>query len=498
MRRFSLGVAALAATVVLTVSARLAAAPDDPPIGKIAFGSCADQDKPLPIFDKIADAKPDLLLLLGDNIYADLDKSKKVTTELIKEKYDTLGKLPGWQRLKATCPMLAVWDDHDYGLNDAGEEWELKDESKKLLLDFFEVPADAPRRKRGGVYTATVLGPVGKRVQVIMLDGRYFRSKLEKAKEREPVFGAKPYIPNTDDAATMLGADQWKWLEDQFKVPAELRLVCSGVQVVSDEHPFEKWANFPKERERLYKLITDTKAGGVIVLSGDRHLGDISCVKGALEYPLFDVTASGFNQGAKQWRAPEKNSYRVGGMPYGDHFGFITIDWAAADPTVCLQLRDVAGDIVVKHAFPISLIQKKIEPVDTNPKKDPNPAPPKDPKKDPPKDPKDPPKDPAPVPEGVVGAADANKLKAGDVATVQFEVKGGKRLGTRYLLNSMKDFRNEENFTIVLEKGAASGKYKEMDLVGKTVKAKGKVAVYQGKLQLTVSDEADVEVVEKK
>jgi len=52
---------------------------------RIAFGSCADQDKPLPIFDTIVAAKPELLLLIGDNIYADLDKTRKVTPELIEE-----------------------------------------------------------------------------------------------------------------------------------------------------------------------------------------------------------------------------------------------------------------------------------------------------------------------------------------------------------------------------------------------------------------------------
>lgn len=459
---------------LIAVSTHSAAAQDARPLARIAFGSCADQDKPLPIFEKIADAKPDLLLLLGDNIYADLDKSKKVTVELIKEKYDILAKLPGWQKLKGTCPMLAIWDDHDYGINDAGEEWELKDESKKILLDFFEVSPDSPRRKRGGVYVSTIIGPVGKRVQVIMLDGRYYRSKLEKSKDPDPIFKYRGYIPNEDPKATMLGEEQWKWLEEQLKQEAEVRLICSGVQVVSDEHPFEKWANFPKERERLYKLIRDTKAGGVIVLSGDRHLGDISCRKDILDYPLFDVTASGLNQGSKEWRAPEKNSYRIGGMPYGDHFGFVTIDWNAADPVISLQLRDVNGEVAVKHSFPISVIQpKKIEPVESK----------------------------VPLAEGAVGPAEALKLKAGDAATVQMEVKAGRKLGTRFLLNSLKDFRSEENFTIVLEKNAIAGKYKELtekDLIGKTVKAKGKIQSYKGAMQLAVTDEAEFEIVEAK
>src|SRR5438874_9622873 len=148
---------------------------DEPkPLTRIAFGSCADQDRPLPIFETIAAAKPELLLLMGDNIYADLDKTRKVTPAVIQEKYDTLARLPGFQRLRATCPILATWDDHDFGKNDAGAEFPLKDESQKLFLDFFGVPAGDPRRAQKGVYHSAVVGPPGKRVQVILLDTRYF------------------------------------------------------------------------------------------------------------------------------------------------------------------------------------------------------------------------------------------------------------------------------------------------------------------------------------
>src|SRR5262249_15204327 len=96
------------------------------PLTRIAYGPCADQAKPLPTFDTISAAKPELVLLIGDNSYADLDRSRKVAPEVIKEKYDTLAKLPGYQKLKATCPILATWDDHDFGKNDAGAEFPLK------------------------------------------------------------------------------------------------------------------------------------------------------------------------------------------------------------------------------------------------------------------------------------------------------------------------------------------------------------------------------------
>src|SRR5437762_2265681 len=114
----------LAGLVLLVTMLAPAVRGQDPakPLTRIAFGSCADQDKPLPIFDTIAAAKPDLLLLTGDNIYADLGlkKGERATASRIQEKYDILAKLPGFVKLKATCPILATGDDHDFGKNDAG------------------------------------------------------------------------------------------------------------------------------------------------------------------------------------------------------------------------------------------------------------------------------------------------------------------------------------------------------------------------------------------
>src|SRR5437879_8884535 len=151
------------------------AAADEPPLSRIAFGSCAKQDKPQPIWDAVVETKPQRFISLGDNIYADTEDM-----DVMRAKYALLDKQPGYQKLKKTCPILATWDDHDYGANDAGAEYPKKREAQQVFLDFFGVPKDDPRRKQEGVYNAQVFGPKGKRVQVILLDGRYFRSPLKK------------------------------------------------------------------------------------------------------------------------------------------------------------------------------------------------------------------------------------------------------------------------------------------------------------------------------
>jgi alkaline phosphatase D len=459
----------------------VAAPPKPAAVSRIVFGSCADQNKPCPIWEKVADAKPDLLVLLGDNIYADIEngKLKPSTPDKMADCYKVLAADAGFKRVRETAYLMATWDDHDYGNNDAGEEWLHKDDAQKQFLDFLGTPAESPRRKQKGVYWAETFGPEGKRVQVIMLDGRYFRSPIRKADKPLPGTTIRPYLPNTDADATMLGEEQWKWLEEQLKQPAEVRLIGSGIQVVSEDHPFEKWACLPNERARLYKVIRESGAGGVIVLSGDRHLADISCDPKAVGYPLYDATSSGFNQGSLNYRNPEENKYRVGGMPWGNNFGVIQIDWAASSPLVTLQLRGEDGEVAAQARVPLSRLQKgEVKPAAK-------------------------PADPVKLPEGVLAPAEALKKAKGDEVTVQFEVAGGNTVsgGKRILLNSLKDFKSDDNFTVVVNEKAMTGKYEKATFdtfKGKTIRAKGKLSEFQKKLQIQIDDAAMLEIVEAK
>ncbi len=439
-----------------------------PVLSRIAFGSCANQDKPLPVFDAIAAAKPELLILLGDNMYSDLDRKLKVTPAVIRDKYAQMEKVPGFAKLKAMCPITGTWDDHDYGKNDAGAEWEHKDEAQQALLDFFGVAKDDARRTRKGVYHSAIYGPPGKRVQVILLDTRYHRSPIKNA-PFDPKTRISAAIPNTEPGATFLGEEQWKWLEEQLKQPAEVRLLASSIQVVSDEHPFEKWANIPAERERLFALINATGANGIIALSGDRHHGEVSLDTKAIGYPFYDVTSSGFNQGTKNWRAPEANAKRVATMPYGDNFGFITIDWNSDDPRVHVQIRDEDGDATAGFKVRLSTLKGTGVPM-VRPK----------------------------LPEGVLTPAEAAR-KEGERVTVQFTVQsvGGK---TNLYLNSNKDFRAKDNFTIVLSPKMQTGKWEKAGpdtFTGKAIRATGIIKLNKDAPQLEIADPKDLELVEK-
>ena len=336
---------------------------DDQPLSRISFGSCAKQNQPMPIMDAIVKTDPQLFLMIGDNIYGDTEDMK-----VLWEKYQLLGAQPGFKKLRNHCPILATWDDHDYGANDAGVEYPKKRESQQLFLDFFGVAKDSPLRKQEGVHSSHTFGPKGKRVQIILLDTRYFRSPLTRGyvpSERNEGFRGH-YKPTTDTSTTILGNAQWKWLEAELRKPVEVRIIASSIQVLPDEHGSEKWGNFPHERQRLFDTIRDSKANGVILISGDRHLAEIMEIDSARSgnpYPIYEVTSSSLNAPSGNFTkagtrfANEINSYRIGLTYFDTNFGMITIDWSKPDPLIRMRVQDEVGDVVLQKTVPLSLLR---------------------------------------------------------------------------------------------------------------------------------------------
>ena len=333
----------------------------------VAVASCVRQNRPAPVLGLIAEQKPDLFVWLGDNIYAD-------TTDagLFRSRYHELARQDGFAKLWAGVPMLATWDDHDFGKNDGGREFEGKPLAQKLFAEFWQLPADEPARTRAdGIYHSRVIGPEGRRVQVILLDTRTNRSPLAEhgGGTRASAEYPGPYAASAETGTTLLGEAQWAWLEEQLRQPAEVRLIASSVQFVSEEHRYERWANFPAERLRLIRLINTTGAKGVIVLSGDRHRGELSELRpGAATvtpptpeapepriapaadqpaYPLWDLTASNLNQGDRP-EIPEKNAHRRGALVCPENYGWVRIEWDEPGVPITLEVRAAKDGRVIE------------------------------------------------------------------------------------------------------------------------------------------------------
>ncbi|UCH23199.1 MAG: alkaline phosphatase D family protein [Deltaproteobacteria bacterium] len=323
-------------------------------ISRIAFGSCAKQWQHQLIWDAVIAEKPDLWLFLGDAVYADTDGQTAwpVTEKTLQGEWNRLADKPEFQKARAAVPMMATWDNHDYGTHDGGVEFELKEASKRIFLDFFGEPADSWRRNTPGIYDAKIFGPDGRRVQIILLDTRFFKDIYKKdptpKSERFKAGKVGGYLPDGDPEKTLLGDRQWRWLELQMKKPAEVRLIASSIQVIPDKKGMDEWGNFPLERTKLFDLIAGSGAKGIILLSGNVHFAELS-KSYAEDYPLFELTASGMTHVNKVY-AKVANEYRIAGPFTGPNFGLVEIDWETKpSPLVTLKAISEDGNTVFSH-----------------------------------------------------------------------------------------------------------------------------------------------------
>jgi alkaline phosphatase D len=322
-------------------AAHAAEAPANPPLQRIAFGSCARQDRPQPIWDTIAGVEPDVFIYLGDTVYP--PGPGPHTADQLQQAFDTLDDVETFARFREAVPVVAVWDDHDYGLNDGGADHPHRDAAQDVFLRFFDEPADSPRWAREGLYHSTISGPPGRRTQIILLDTRYHRSPLRSVR----VLDENLYLPSDDRDATVLGEQQWQWLEAQLRQPAELRLLVTSIQLLPNAHPFERWGALPFERQRMLDLLDQPHVNGLLILSGDQHLGELSRLNRPANYPLLELTSSGLTH--TRGPIPAPNPLRVGDMTLDLHFGLITIDWSTPDPTLTLAILGINGHPRITH-----------------------------------------------------------------------------------------------------------------------------------------------------
>jgi uncharacterized protein (DUF1499 family) len=281
----------------------------DDSIFTVAFGSCNRADRPQGYWEVIGSQNPDVWLWLGDNVYADTDDMGDMAAAYAKQK-----ETPEYAAFAATLPIYGIWDDHDYGINDGGKEWPHKAAARDLMLEFLDVPADADVRKREGGYQSYLIGNDSTSIKVILLDTRYFRDELVPPTKEGDRYGANA-------EGDILGEAQWVWLEEQLATStADAHIIGSSIQVLPEEHGYEKWANFPTARERLLQLLARTQPNLPILLSGDRHLAEISKVT-VDDYPVFEITASGLTHSYEA--ADEPNSHRISPLIGQKNYGLL-------------------------------------------------------------------------------------------------------------------------------------------------------------------------------
>ena len=288
---------------------------------KIGIGSCLDQDFPQPIWQPIEEENLDYFIFLGDNVYGDsifenLYKMKRAYSKQEKLLPDFLDQ----------TDIFAIWDDHDYGKNDGGSDYKYKKLAENLFLDFWNVPINDARRSREGIYFSENKVFFNKKYKLIFLDTRYFRSELKGKKGS--------YQKNNDESSTILGKEQWTWLEKELNSNFDYLFIFSSIQIIPEDHGFEKWSNFPNDRTKLLKILEKYK-DRTILFSGDRHRSGIYKRNGIIE-----ITSSSMNKPGSSFFETDK--YLIGETYPQENYSVLKI----LNDDINIDIKDKNGEIL--------------------------------------------------------------------------------------------------------------------------------------------------------
>lgn len=294
---------------------------------RVVFGSCSrvQVDPVQPIFEAVRRAEPDLFLWLGDHVYGDT-----LEPTVLAEEYRRQRNVPAVEALLATVPQLAIWDDHDFGINNSDRTNPMREGSLRVFRQYWANPAFGTDGVPGVFFRYAYGG-----VDFFFLDGRYYRDP-----------NAGPDGPGK----TMLGAAQKQWFKQALGASeAPLKVVVSGSGWSTGDGPQgDTWSAFLHERNELFDFVRDQRIAGVVLLSGDTHAGELNCIPWSERggYDFYDLVSSPLAQLPTATWMDLRPELRVRPVyARGTNFGVLDVEWAP-EPAITFTLRDVRGDAV--------------------------------------------------------------------------------------------------------------------------------------------------------
>lgn len=279
------------------------------------------------MWDTIGSHRPVAFLLLGDNVYID----NPTRPDVQHYTYYRRQSRPEYRRLTASVPIFAIWDDHDFGVNDCFYGSEIKVPEWKpavwrVFRNNWNNPAYGGGRKQPGCWFRFSIADV----DFFMLDCRYYRSN---PKQPDP---------------TMLGPAQKAWLLDELKrSEATFKVLASSVPWVLDAkgNSLDTWRGFQQEREEIFSFLEEKKIDGVVLISADRHRSDLWRIDRPGGYPLYEFESSRLT-----------NVHTHGIMPgslFGYNrkcsFGLLGFDTKRDDPELAYQIYNIDNELI--HTF---------------------------------------------------------------------------------------------------------------------------------------------------
>ncbi len=297
------------------------------------------------IFETMAKEKAAFMLWLGDNWYTRPADYLSEWGLNYRASHDR--SLPVLQNFWKAMPHYAIWDDHDYGPNNSDKSYVLKEESRKVFMNYW---CNSSYGENGqGVYTKVTWNDV----DIFMLDDRWFRSNDNMP---DSVNG-KP-----NPTKKMFGDEQMEWLKNSLLGSNEnpnisFRIIATGSQVLNPLSPFDCLRHFPVEYNELINFITENKINGLVFLTGDRHHTEIIKAERTGTYPLYDITTSPLTSSvAKTKGAEEKNSFRVGAEIDAQNFARISFSGKNTDRKMTVEFIGLKGELLGNWSVTASIL----------------------------------------------------------------------------------------------------------------------------------------------
>lgn len=239
--------------------------------------------------------------------------------------------IPILQDFWKAMPQLAIWDDHDYGPNDMGKNFILKETSRKVFNSYFCNPSAGENGQ--GIYTMTSWGDV----DIFLLDDRWWRS----ADQMQDSVNGKP-----NPAKKMIGDQQMEWLKNALlSSSATFKIIAVGSQVLNPVSPYDKWRDFPAEYQEMMDFLSGNKINGVLFLTGDRHHSEIIKTERPGSYPLYDITVSPLTSASHVFGGAEKNNpYRVFGLDQKQNYGRFSFTGDRGSRKLTVEFLGIKGE----------------------------------------------------------------------------------------------------------------------------------------------------------
>ncbi len=281
------------------------------------------------IFESMAKEKAAFMLWLGDNWYTrDVDYSDEWGL-WNRASHDR--SIPVLQKFLKTTSHFAIWDDHDFGPNDMGKNYILKNTSREVFKSYWLNTTYGFNGQ--GIYSMMSYSDV----DVFMMDDRWWRSA-------DNMLDSVNGKPNPDKK--MWGKEQMEWLKNSLLYSkASFKIIATGSQVLNPVSPFDKLANCPVEYNELLDFLYANKINGVLFLSGDRHHTEVIKVNREGTYPLYDITVSPLTAGTHTFGGVEKNNpYRVLGIDEKQNYGKFNFSGARGQRKLTIDFFGVKGE----------------------------------------------------------------------------------------------------------------------------------------------------------